>query len=107
MFIPDPGFDFFSIPDHGSGSKAKSIFNTKNCFKARGNVMRDVHAGSGPRIQILIFYPSRIPDPGVKKAPDPGPTEAKTNLSIFNPKNRFNARGNVIPDVHAGSGSGS
>jgi hypothetical protein len=24
------------------------------------------------RIRILIFYPSRIPDPGAKKAPDPG-----------------------------------
>jgi hypothetical protein len=24
------------------------------------------------RIRILIFYPSWIPDPGVKKAPDPG-----------------------------------
>ncbi len=24
------------------------------------------------RIRILIFYPSRIPDPEVKKAPDPG-----------------------------------
>jgi hypothetical protein len=23
------------------------------------------------RIRILIFYPSRIPDPKVKKAPDP------------------------------------
>jgi hypothetical protein len=32
-------------------------------------MIRDVHPGS--RIQILIFYPSRIPDPGVK-APDPG-----------------------------------
>jgi hypothetical protein len=29
-----------------------------------------VHHGSGSR--ILTFYPSRIPDPGVKKAPDPG-----------------------------------
>jgi hypothetical protein len=27
-----------------------------------------VHPGS----RILIFYPSRIPDPVVKKAPDPG-----------------------------------
>ena len=25
-----------------------------------------------PRTLILIFYPSRIPDPGIKKAPDPG-----------------------------------
>ncbi len=33
-------------------------------------MIRDVQPGS--RIRILIFYPSRIPDPGVKKAPDPG-----------------------------------
>jgi hypothetical protein len=32
-------------------------------------MIRDVHPGS--RVRILIFYPSRIPDPGVKKAPDP------------------------------------
>jgi hypothetical protein len=25
-----------------------------------------------PRIRMLIFYPSRFPDPGVKKAPDLG-----------------------------------
>ncbi len=27
--------------------------------------------GFSSRIRILIFYPSRMPDPGVKKAPDP------------------------------------
>ncbi len=32
--------------------------------------------GSGTKIRILIFYPSRIPDPGVKKAPDPGSDSA-------------------------------
>jgi hypothetical protein len=31
-------------------------------------MIRAVHPGSG-----LFFYPSRIPDPGVKKAPDPDP----------------------------------
>jgi hypothetical protein len=35
-------------------------------------LIRDVYPGSESRIRILIFYPSRIPDPGVKKAPDPG-----------------------------------
>jgi hypothetical protein len=29
------------------------------------------------RIRVLIFYPSRIPDPGVKKAPDPGSGSAR------------------------------
>jgi hypothetical protein len=33
-------------------------------------MIRVVHPGSW--IQILTFYPSRIPVPGVKKAPDPG-----------------------------------
>jgi hypothetical protein len=39
--------------------------------KVLGNMIRDVHPGSGSR--ILIFYPSWIPDPGVKKAPNPNP----------------------------------
>jgi hypothetical protein len=33
-------------------------------------MIRDANHGSGSRIRILIFYPSRIP--GVKRAPDPG-----------------------------------
>ncbi len=33
-------------------------------------MIRVFHPGS--RIRMLTFYPSRIPDPGVKKAPDPG-----------------------------------
>jgi hypothetical protein len=33
-------------------------------------MIRVVHPGS--RIRMLTFYPFRIPDPGVKKAPDPG-----------------------------------
>jgi hypothetical protein len=28
--------------------------------------------GCSSRIRMLTVYPSRIPDPGVKKAPDPG-----------------------------------
>jgi hypothetical protein len=35
-------------------------------------MIQDVHTGSGSRIRILVIYPSRIPDPGVKKAPDLG-----------------------------------
>jgi hypothetical protein len=34
-------------------------------------MIRVVHPGSGSRIWMLTFYPSRIPDPGVKKDPDP------------------------------------
>ncbi len=33
-------------------------------------MIRVVHPGS--RIRMLTFYPSRIPNPGVKKAADPG-----------------------------------
>jgi hypothetical protein len=74
--IPDPNFFYpgsrvKKIPDPGSVSASKqlSIFNTENCIQALGNMNRDVHPG--PWIHILIFYPSRIPDPGVKKAQDP------------------------------------
>jgi hypothetical protein len=72
----DPGSEFFhpesrvkKIPDLGSGSASKnlSIFDPNNCFQALGNMIRDVHPGS--RIQVLVFYPSRVPDSGVKKAP--------------------------------------
>ncbi len=35
-------------------------------------MIQDVHPGSGSRIRILVIYSSRIPDPGVKKAPDLG-----------------------------------
>ncbi len=76
MFIPDPYFSIpdpvikrFRIPDPDPHQRL-SIFNPKNCFQTLGNMIRDVYHGSGYR--ILIFYPSRIPDPGVKKAPDPG-----------------------------------
>jgi hypothetical protein len=33
---------------------------------------RKYDLGCSTWIRILIFYPSRIPDPGDKKAPDPG-----------------------------------
>jgi hypothetical protein len=72
MFIPDPDLTFFhpgsrirtlSIPDPGSASKNLSILyilTQKNGFYAVENMIRVVHRGS------------RIPDPGVKKTPDPG-----------------------------------
>jgi hypothetical protein len=78
MLIPDSGTDFFPsrIPDPncfhpGSASKNLSILTPKNGFKALGNMILVVHPES--RIRILTFYPSRILDPGVKKAPDPDP----------------------------------
>jgi hypothetical protein len=70
MFIPDTGSEFFPsrLPDPGSALKNLSIFTQKTVFYTLGNMIRVVLF----RIRILIFYPSRIPHPGVKKAPDPG-----------------------------------
>jgi hypothetical protein len=64
--IQDPGSRDKKIPDPGSGSASKnlSIFNTKKLFLSS----RKYDPGCSSRIRIQIFYPSRIPDPGVKKA---------------------------------------
>jgi hypothetical protein len=84
MFIPDPGSEFFPsrIPDLGffyPGSRIRikefKYFNPKNCFLSS----RKYDPGCSSRIRILTFYPSRIPDPGVKKAPDPGSGFATLN----------------------------
>jgi hypothetical protein len=64
--IPDPWPKKF--PDPGSESKNLIILTPKNCSQALGNMIRDVHTGS---FRILIFYPSRSLDPGVKKVWDP------------------------------------
>jgi hypothetical protein len=76
MFFPDP--TFFHPGSELSPSRIRikefKYFNPKktkkNGFQALENMIRVVHPGS--RIRKLTFYPSRIPDPGVKKAPDPG-----------------------------------
>jgi hypothetical protein len=74
MFIPDPTFfhsriRIVSILDPGSASKNFSILTNKNGFLSS----RKYDPGCSSRITDLDpdFYPSRIPDPGVKKAPDP------------------------------------
>jgi hypothetical protein len=43
-------------------------------------MIRVVHSGS--RIRILTFYPSRIQNPGVEKAPDPGSGSATLSNGI-------------------------
>jgi hypothetical protein len=45
-------------------------------------MIRDVHSGSGSRTQLLIFYPSRIPDAGVKKAPNPGSATLQNKKTV-------------------------
>jgi hypothetical protein len=71
-------------------------------------MVRVVHPGS--RIRMLTFYPSRIPDPGVKKAPDPGSGSATLILFMYmlvllsrNDILLFSIFGHLTP----GSGSGS
>ncbi len=71
-----PGSEFFPsrIPDPnffhpGTASKNLIIIAQKNCFQALGNRIRTVHPGSW----FFIYPGSRIPDPGIKKAPDPDP----------------------------------
>ncbi len=56
----------------------------KNGFSALENMIRVVHPGS--RIRMLTFYPSRIPDPRVKKAPDPGSATLQKLLSDLCPE---------------------
>ncbi len=41
---------------------------------------RKYDPGCSSRIRILTFYPSRIPDPGLKKAPDPGSGSATLGI---------------------------
>ncbi len=75
--FPGSRIRLFSIPDPnylhpGSLIRIKEFkyFNPKNGFQALENIIQVVHPGS--RIRMLTFYQSRIPDPGVIKAPDPG-----------------------------------
>ncbi len=56
--ILDTGSELFPIPDPGSALKNLSNFDPKIVSK-----LSEIWSG---------LYPSRIPDPGVKKTPDPG-----------------------------------
>jgi hypothetical protein len=69
--IPDPNFFH-----PGSASKNLSIL-TKKWFL----ISRKYDSGCPSRIRILTFNPFRIPDLGIKKAPDPGSGSA-THTSI-------------------------
>jgi hypothetical protein len=82
MFIPDPGSDFFPsrIPDPNClhpGSriliKEFKYFNPKKGKKWFLS-SKKYDPGCSSRIPDpdADFLPSRIPDPGVKKAPNPG-----------------------------------
>ncbi len=59
-------------------------------------MIRVVHPGS--QIRMLTFYPSQIPDPGVKKEPDPGTGSATLKNAPFYGQSNF---------VFNGSGKGN
>ncbi len=92
-WIPDPTYfhpgycgQGWQDPGSGSGSASNlSIFNPKNWYEVLKIKIRHVHAGS--RILNLDFFPSRIPDLGVKKAPDPGSGSA--TLVVIKCKNEI------------------
>jgi hypothetical protein len=65
MFIPDPTFFH---PGSWIRIKEFKYFNPRKWFLSS----RKYDPGCSSRIRILTFYLSQIPDPGVKKAPDPG-----------------------------------
>ncbi len=53
----------------GSASKEFKYYNPKKWFLSS----RKCDPGCSSRTRMLTFHPSRIPDPGFKKAPDPDP----------------------------------
>ncbi len=65
--IPDPGPKSFRIPDP---HQSIQVF-----YQKIGSKLAEILSG------ILIFYLSGIPEPGVKKAPDPGSGSATRVLS--------------------------
>jgi hypothetical protein len=54
------------------------------------------------RILILIFYPSRILDPGVKKAPNPGFATPKSDMGHQIHRNKWNHTRMDVAEVHQG-----
>jgi hypothetical protein len=59
---------------------------------ASSSRIRVIHLGSGVRIRILTFYSSRIPDPGVKMAADPGSGSATLAKNTVVPSPRMRRR---------------
>ncbi len=87
MFIPDPNFSHLDrgsrvekIPDPGSRSVPREFIVVTEFFLLS---FRKYDPGCSFWIRILILYPSRIPDPGVKKAPDPGSGSATLLLLLL------------------------
>ncbi len=73
MFIPDP---IFFHP--GSASKVSSIFTQKLLLSSR-----KYDPGCSSRIRFSTHPGSLIPDPGVKKAPNPGSATLGRRLPLM------------------------
>jgi hypothetical protein len=91
MYIPDPGIGFFfsgsrvkKIPNPDPHQRIKVFFTLKKFLSSR-----KYDPGFSSRIRILIFYPSRIPDPEVIKAPDPGSGSATLWRTAILPSYKF------------------
>jgi hypothetical protein len=78
-FFPDPNFFHSGSKFFPSRILIKEFkyFNPKICFSSS----RKYDPGCSSRILILIFYPYRIPDLGIKRAPDPDPQHCPEPLS--------------------------
>ncbi len=87
---PGSRIRLFSIPDPGSSSKNLSILTPKKAKKWFLS-SKKYDPGCSSRIPDpdTDFLPSRIPDPGVKKVPNPG--------------SRIRIRNTGIRDEHSGS----
>ncbi len=88
--VADPGcfsrsrIRLFSIPDPGSASKNLNILTQKKWFLSSRIYDPGCSSFWIPDPDPDFFPPSRIPDPGVKKAPDPGSGSATLLWCVFN-----------------------
>jgi hypothetical protein len=94
MFIPDPTFfhpgsEFFPSRIH---IKEFKYFNPKTCFLRS----RKYDPGYSSRIRIPHADPDflHIPDPVVKKAPDPGPGSATLDFKVCTKQRGFKNKSN-------------
>ncbi len=70
MFIPDPNF----FPSRIQGKKDSRIpEEIKYLIRNIVSKLSEILSGMFISDLDLDFYPSRIPDPGVKNAPNPDP----------------------------------
>jgi hypothetical protein len=90
---PGSRIQLFSIPDPnclhpGSASKNFSVLTQKKWFLSSRKY--DPGCLSWVPDPDADFYPSRIPDPGVKKAPDPGSRIRIRNTAVYSLRRQVN-----------------